>query len=196
MQLKNIIENARAFLDAIKYGRLRITPEGILFTEEGVTVGGYFDTWLNGKDHQRSNNNVPTEALNYLLKTGITGVGGLTTWNIAPFDTNVTPGSTLTAATFAATCGEFINYDEATRQAYTVPTDPTAGSYDNSAALAAFTISTGVAAHSVYGAAILSASAKSATTGKILCASKFSSARVVNATDVLSVKYTIAATST
>ncbi len=93
---------------------------------------------------------------------------------------------------------EFTDYNEATRVAYTLPTDPTAGAYSNSAAPAVFTAATAVgtgAGVDVYGCAIISASAKEATSGKLGPVSLFTAARNLKATDKLTVQYDVNAVS-
>lgn len=191
---KHRLEFARA-LDRHQY---EVTDKGIYFPKQKVVVAGIMDHWLNGTDHQVDPNIVPTEGLNYLLQAGVNNSGGLGSWYIAPYSANVAPGATLTAANFTSTQTEWTEYNESTRQQWVVPGSPTGGSFDNSASLAVFTGANTIATYdSVYGAAILSASAKSATSGKILaCVAFTSGARQVHATDLLSIQYTLAATST
>lgn len=196
MQHIDLARNGLEFARAIDARHFEITDDGLYFPKQRAIVQGQFDTWINGRDHQVDANIVPTEALNYLLKTGIKNTGGLGTWFIAPFLNNVTLTAALTAANYEATLDEFTLYDEATRVAWTTPADPTAGSFTNAATPSSFTIAAGVVAASIVGAGILSASAKEAITGKLLCASKFAAARVVNTGDILTVQYTLSATST
>lgn len=192
----DLIKHGREFARAIANKHFEVSDTGILFPKQHAIVAGQFDTWINGRDHQVDHNKVPTEQLNYLLKTGYNSGAAYTAWYIAPFTTNVAPGAALTAATFTATQGEFITYNEATRQQWVLPANPTSGSYDNTAALAVFTVGAVGGGAAIYGAGILSASAKSATTGAILAASLFAAARTVLPTDLLSIAYTVAATST
>jgi hypothetical protein len=196
----DLIKHGPEFCRALANRHFAISDSGIYFPKQRAIVQGVFETRVNGRDLQIDPNVVPTEALNYLLKTGLkTAAGVYTAWYIAPFLNNVTPGATLTAATFESVVDEFTQYDETTRVAWTLPSDPTSGSYSNSASPAAFTAASAVgtgAGVDVYGAGILSASAKESTAAKLLCASKFSAARNLKATDVLTVIYTVSATST
>ncbi len=197
MSTAMMLRHRAEFARAIGNHQYEKTPTGILFPKQRAFVQGVFETLINGRDLQIDPNTVPVEALNYLLKTGLKNSGGLSAWYIALFLDDETPLSTLTAATFTATLTEFTDYDETTRQAFTLPTDPSAGSFSNSAAPAVFTASSAVDPDDgvdIFGGAILSASAKSATTGKILCASKFSSLRNLKPTDTLTTTYTITAT--
>ena len=195
----DLIRHGMEFSRAIANRQYEVSPAGIVFRKQRAIVQGCFETTINGGDRQLDPNEVPVEFLDYLLKLGFTGVGGLATWYIAPFVNNITPLSTLTAATFDSVLNEFDAYDEATRQAFTVPASPTSGSYSNSAAPASFTADATVgvgAGIDIYGAGIMSASAKNATSGKIGPTSKFSGLRNVKTADVLTVQYTVTASST
>lgn len=156
-----------------------------------IVIVNTVDTWINGENHQVDKNIVPTEGLNLALSAMYCNGTAVGSWYVSLFSGNVTPGLTLTGATYVSVCTEFTTYSESTRQLF-VPGTPSAGSVDNSASKATFTIATG---GTLYGAALLEASAKSATTGKIGGAVRFSSSRTVVAADVLSVQYTLTATS-
>lgn len=198
MLSNDLLRHRMEFARAIDNHQYELTPQGVHFPKQRVFVCGQFDTWVNGADHQVDPNVVPTEALNYLLKAGFKASGATSTWYIAPFLNNTTPLANLTAALFDSTLNEFTAYTEAARQAFTLPADPTAGVFDNSAAPAVFTadntVGTG-AGVDVYGAGILSVSTKEATGGVLACASKFNAARNLKATDKLTIQYTISATS-
>jgi hypothetical protein len=154
----------------------------------GLSIDG-----LNHVDHQGNDyvvlsvedvhNLIPTEGLNYILGAALTGVSPLTAWFIAPFEGNYTPVEGVTAANFTANATENTTYDEATRQAWT-PGTITDGAVDNSAAKAIFTMN---ATKTIYGVGMLSASAKSATSGKIVSAARFATSKSVVDNDVLNV---------
>lgn len=183
-------EVARA-LAAHKYDK---TDAGLFIPGMHATVGGVFDHWLNHADHQVDPNLVPTQGLDWVLSVLVKNSTPVATWYIAPFEGNYTPAAGLTAATFTATATEFTSYDEAARVEFNEGA-VSGGSVSNSANKADFTISTGVTNKALYGVALLSASAKSATTGTILAATRFAATRLVNATDVLTVQYTLTLTS-
>lgn len=189
----DLIRHRAEFARAIANHDFELTPAGIVFPKQKALVAGAFITKVNDRDMQVDPNLVPTEALDYLLLAGLKASGALSTWYIAPFLTNAAPTAALTAANFNTTLTEWIAYNEAARQAYTLPAAPTTGAFSNSAAPAVFTSN---AAATVYGAGILSASAKQAATGKIFCASLFSAGRVLAAADKLTVQYDVSATST
>jgi hypothetical protein len=190
----DLMQHRLEFARALDNSQYETSERGLYFPRQKVFVSGGFTTWVNGQDMQFDPNLVPAEGLAQILKSGL----GATAWYVAPFVNNTTVQSTLTAATFTATMGEFTAYDESTRQAWTVPTDPVAGVYSNSASLAVITASSSVgtgAGVDIYGAAVIGASAKSATTGKLVCCSLFSGSRNLKAADKLTVQYDVNATS-
>jgi len=158
-----------------------------------AVVGGYFDFELvrDGKviDKWQEKNIVVNEGLNYLLDAALYGAGQETPWYIGIFEGNYTPLATDTAANITANSTESTAYSEGFRQTWT-----SAGSASqlitNSASKATFTIND---TKTIYGAFLVSASAKSATTGTLFAASKFGTARSVIATDELLVTYTVEA---
>lgn len=184
------------FARAVANHQYEVTDQGILFPKQKAFVGGMFHTWINGGDHQVDPNLIPTEGLNYLLSVAVKNSSPIAAWYVALFSGNYTPVAGITGETFASAATEFEDYDEVTRVEF-VDGTVSAGSVSNSASKANFTISTGVAAQNLYGAALLQDSAKgSGDVGdKILAISRFASTRVVNATDVLSVQYTLSVTS-
>ena len=136
-------------------------------------------------------NLIPTEGLNYMLGTALTGLTQSSTWYIALFEGNYTPVAGVTAATFPADATECTAYAEAARVTWT-PGSISAGSVSNTASKAVFTIN---ATKTVYGIAQTSVSTKSATTGTLISVARFAVAKSVVATDVLNVTSTISATS-
>ena len=190
-----VMRHRSEFARAIRSHKFEITAAGVLFPEQHTFIGGAYDV-----EHRRggdvigrdlSPNIIVTEGLNHLWDALVHGGTQYTSWYVALFEANVTPGATLTAATFALTTTECTAYDEATRVAY-VEGAPSAGAIDNGASRAVFTMN---ASKTIYGGALLTASAKSATTGVLLGCAKFSASRAVLAADELSVKYSLSATS-
>lgn len=188
----------RAIAAAVRNNQFEFTEDGqLLLSKSKLMIGGYFpvEHIRDGQVIYRedSRNIVVNEGLNYDLAVALANGSQITAWYVALFAGNVTPSASLTGANFTATTTEFTNYTESTRQVWT-PGDVANQSVDNSAAKAAFTIGTG--GGSVYGAALLSAPAKSAVTGIAFAASRFSVKRDVLEGDLLNVGYAIGATST
>lgn len=174
--------------------RYEHTDDGqILLIDQKIKVGGMFYHDVNGQDLRLEPNIVVDEGILDLLDVYFHQAVQTLTWYIAPFAGNVTPVNSWTAANFTALSTEFINYDEAARQAF-VEAAPVANAISNLANKAAFTV--GVGGGTVYGAGVLSASAKSAVTGKLFASKRFAAQRVLSAADVLNIGYTVSATST
>ena len=136
-------------------------------------------------------NLVVNEGLNSLLSIMFNGGTQITTWYIGVFEANYTPVATVTAATITSASTESTAYDESTRVEY-VEAAPSSQSITNSASRATFTFN---ATKTIYGAFLVSASAKSATTGTLFSAAAFSVAKAVVATDELLLTYTFTAAS-
>jgi hypothetical protein len=111
----------------------------------------------------------------------------ITTWYCGVFEGNYTPLATDTAATFTSAATECTAYDETTRQAFVEATS-TAGLITNAASKAVFTFN---ATKTIYGGFLASASAKSATTGSLLAAARFSPSRNVEPAFQLTLGYNV-----
>ncbi len=178
--------------------RYEVDENGLLvFPGAKLSVGGFFtlDHWRNGEllASENLHNLVVLEGRNDLLSTYLKNGAQIPSWYVALFAGNITPSDALTAANFPSSATEFTNYVESTRQAW-VGGSVSNAAVDNNASKAAFTVDVG--GGTVYGAALVSASAKSATTGKLFAATRFSASRAVLQYDVLNVGYSVTATST
>lgn len=195
--MTDLMKHRGEVLRALANHKYDITDDGSILLGAGINAipMGVFDV-----DHRRGgdliarvagSNVIPTEGLNHILSIVVAGGSQVLTWYMALFEGNVTPGASLTAATFTATTTECTAYDEAARVAFNEGA-AAAGVIDNAANRAIFTMN---ATKTVYGGALLSASAKSATTGTLLAAARFATPRNVVAADELSVRYTLTLTS-
>lgn len=168
---------------------------GVYLPQTSLKVGGTFHGTIvrDGRiiDEFEDHNLVVNEGLNSILGVMLNASTQITTWYIAPFEGNYTPVATVTAATITAAATECTAYDESTRVAY-VEAAPSSQSITNSASRATFTFN---ASKTIYGAFIISASTKSATSGTLLAASRFSSSKAVEDDDQLLLTYTFTAAS-
>lgn len=159
--------------------------------EAGAAIGGYFTGQIvrDGQviDEWVDRNLVVNEGLNHMLDVGLHGSTQVGTWYLGLFEGNYTPVATVTAATIAAAATECTAYDETTRQEF-AEAAASAQSITNAASRATFTFN---ATKTIYGAFLVSASAKSATSGVLLAASRFSSAKAVADDDQLLLTYTL-----
>lgn len=156
-----------------------------------TSIGGVFECAApDGMGVVRTPNLITTEGCNYLLSSGIAGGTQYTTFYVAPFSGNVAVADTLTAANFTTTQTELTTqYTETTRVAF-VESAPASKSTNNTASPATVTAATDSV--SIWGIGLLSTSTKSATSGVLLAAAKYSSARTLASSgDTLGVKYTL-----
>lgn len=173
-----------------------VTPSGIVIDRGGMNAlcNGAFKHSLyagDGIDRAIDPNLVVNEGLVYLLNTALAGQAANTQWYIGLFSGNVNPQPGWTGANVAAQSTEFLNYSEGTRQLWDI--DPTASpSIGNSGNEAMFSF-TG-SGNTVRGAFLAQASAKSATTGVLVAASRFAADRTgLGAPDRLGVEYVMTA---
>lgn len=168
---------------------------GILVPVHNIALGGRFtiDHMRDGEllDREECPNLVVNEGLDHLLNTVFHGGTQITSWFLGLFEGNYTPIATVTAATIAAASTECTAYDEANRQAYDEAA-ASAQSITNSANKATFTIN---ATKTIYGAFLVSNSTKSATSGTLLSAARFATAKLMADDDQLLLTYTFNASS-
>lgn len=167
---------------------------GIFFPRAKLQFGGVFGASVDNGPMQYTHNSYANEGLNAMLNAFLTGGAQPTGLYLAPFTNNVAPTAALTAATFAATQGEYIGYTQAVRQTWTPNGASTAQLVSNSNAPATFTV--GTTAATVYGAGLLTVSTMSATTGTLVAAGLFGVANTLNPGSTLTVQYGLTATAT
>lgn len=158
---------------------------GGVFTFQQIRNGKIIDEW-------EEKNLVVNEGLNHLLAAVLNGSTQVGTWYIGLFEGNYTPVSTDKAANIAANAVECTAYNETLRQRWSCNA-PTGQSITNTSTKASFAIN---ATKTIYGAFLISDSAKSGTTGTLFSASKFTAPRNVIIGDELLVTYTVSASST
>ena len=166
----------------------QIFKVGGVFTFEQVRDGKVVDTWTQ-------DNIVVDEGLNYLLNSSLVAATPITTQYLGVFKNNYTPLAANVASTFTGSgvANEATTeYSESTRPVWNRVT-ATAKVVTNTASPATFTFASGV---TLYGAFLVSTNTKGGTTGTLIAASKFSSARVMLISDVLNVTYSLTISST
>lgn len=193
--MNDVMKHRGEILRALASHKYETMDNGGVYIPSMGAVGGVYDVQhrRNGEllSHDISSNIIVAEGLTHLLGVAVAGVTQVNPWYVALFEGNVTPAGSLTAATFTATTTECTAYDEAARVAYVEGT-VAAGAVDNAASRAVFTMN---ATKTIYGGALLSVSTKSSTSGVLLSAARFPSARAVVDDDELSVKFSLALTS-
>lgn len=177
------------------------TPSGILFPAAGMMFGGIFGSKMvpagahpEDMPWEFGPNAVGNEFINDALNAKFNGVGGAINWYFAPFANNAAPTSSITAANFASTQGEYTTqYTEASRQTFVSNGTSTAQSVSNSSSPAAITV--GGATITPYGAGLLSVNTKGGTTGVFGAGGLFASANALSPGSKLMMTYTLTGTS-
>lgn len=185
--------NHRDIRRALDKGQYEQTDVGLLLKPTRVIARGAYEHWVNGKDRRVDPNLVTDEGLMHMLDVCIHDGTKVSTWYLSLYSANYTPLAGLTAASYPATASEITSgtegYSESTRVAF-VEGAPSANAISNTASKANFTIVT-ASSLSVNGAAMHSASAKGATSGTLLSATKFAATRTLYNTDVFTLAYTV-----
>lgn len=168
---------------------------GLIVPRSQLALGGVFTGQIirNGKiiEEFEDHNLAVNEGLNHILNVQFAGTTQVNPWYIGVFEGNYTPVATVTAATITSASTECTAYAATTRVSY-VPATASGQSITNSASRASFVFN---ATKTIYGAFLVSASAKSATSGILFSAARFSSSKNVDSGDELLLTYTFNASS-
>lgn len=157
---------------SVYLGAMHATVGGAMGTAHRPR-GGEFGAW------QIDHNKLPTEGLIQLVGAGTGIMPQITQFYIAPYAGNVAPAASWKGSNFAANATEFLDYTSDTRLPWTITAPTTTPTVDNGAAIAAATMTFAAGGpYNLYGAAVLQAAAKGATTGKILMGLRFSNPRL------------------
>ena len=190
---KDLHKHAREFKGYLDTHQYDVTDEGILFPRAGALASGEYFYDSNGANPESTANLLPTQALNYLLETGLRNGAQQAQWYLAIFSGAYTPVAGVSAATFASAATEITSasegYTEATRRPWTSAA-ASGGVTDNVADRAAFTIAS---ANEVVirGAALLSDPVKGGTNGVLVSIARFASPRTESAGNIFNLGYRV-----
>ncbi len=173
-----------------------ITESGIVFPSLDVLAKGeYFDR-VNGGEWTRTPNLVVTEGLAHILNTALGAKAKTANYYLALFSGATAPAANWTAANFTSVASEIVSmtegYTNATRPVWT-PTEATGNSIDNMTSAASVTIAT-ASTLNVTGAAMLSNPTKGGTTGVLVSATKYATARTFQSGDIYEIGYRLSLT--
>lgn len=189
--MKDLSARVRAeFLRALRNFRYERTKSGIYFPRADAAFGGTFFHRIDGGDWCFDDNVAALEGLDLILSVVFAGgvVAVPSTYSLAPFSNNTAPSSSLTAATFAATQGEYTGYTQTTRQTWTPNGVSSGQQVSNTNAIATFTI--GAQSATLTGAGLIAnATGKGATTGTLIGASLFSTPNVLSPGSTFQLSY-------
>ena len=179
MKHLNLSNLGRAAMRALRTGNFEMTPGGLIhLRQEHSFIGGSFRAAYAPPDGDFgppviSHNRVVGQGLVHLLNL----LGQHATASplyIAPWVNDTEPQAGWTGANFNANASEFTAYTPTTRVPWTTVPLTNVANLNNSAALAAATITFAAGGpYTIRGAALLEGSAKGGTTGRLIVASRF-----------------------
>ncbi len=173
-----------------------ITENGIVFPSLDVLAKGeYFDR-VNGGEWSRTPYLVVTQGLAHILNRALGAKSKTANYYLALFSGATAPAANWTAANCTSVASEIVSmtegYTNATRPVWT-PTEATGNSIDNMTSAASVTIAT-ASTLNVTGAAMLSNPTKGGTTGVLVSATKYATARTFQSGDIYEVGYRLSLT--
>lgn len=181
----------RELQNAISKDGFQQTEEGLYVPSVGAMIGGRFVYHKRGEEPEYSDNLLVTEGRDYMQNVAFAGGAQIGTWYIAIFSGAVTPLASWDASNFAASATEITTqYDEASRPEWT-PTAVDDGVISSYTAKSSFTANDSI---TVRGAALISSSAKGATTGTLAAASRFGADKSLVDGEIIDVGYQITLT--
>lgn len=177
MSLKKYSKDILRFL---KNNDFEKTDGGIL-VHGSIMVQGLYEEGVNGKDFRQHKNLIPTAGITYLLGSALGGSpAAITAWYIAPLKSGTPVAGSLpsfVASNEVPNSGSGDGYSEATRQAWTAGA-AAAGAIDNYSSKATFSIVCATQ-FNITGAALVSVSTIGSSSGTLVSASNFGTARTV-----------------
>jgi len=140
---------------------------------------------------ERIKNIIPTEGLDHLLGVTLKGSAQHATWYIGVFEGNYTPAAGATAANIVVNATESTAYEEASRPTWVGGT-VSGGVVSNADSPAVFTFN---ATKTIYGGFLVSSLTKGGSAGSLLSVVRFSTAKAMEAGDILRITAGITAVS-
>lgn len=189
----NMQKHRAEALRRLRAGEYEITEDGsVLVTKMGLVFAGHWETQVNDGPWMIDPNIVTNQGILHILGVSLAQGAANAAFYVAPFGGAVTPLSTWTAANFTSSSTEFVNYDETARVLWAKDA-AASNAIVNNTTPALFTISLG--GGTIRGAGLISVATKSATTGVLIAAARFSVDKVMSAAEELRIKYSVACTS-
>jgi hypothetical protein len=184
---EDIRMNKQDLSDQLARGRFEATEDGLYLPDSKIIARGQFCYNKRGEPVEYSDNLLVDQGLNSLLGVALGNVTQISSWYIAIFSGDVTVLASWTAANFTSGATEITAYDETTRVAWT-PTAAAGGIISSYTAKSTFTANSGI---TVRGAALISASAKSATSGTLMAASRFGADKALTDGEIIDIGYQV-----
>lgn len=168
-------------------GDYEVTPEGLYFPREKLRARGVWTYAKRGEPFEEVPNLIVDEGLDYMLGAALGAQTPVTSWYIAIFTGDVAVQASWTAANFVSNATEGTAYVAASRPAWT----PAAVSGQGISSFASKAEFVGSGVMTVRGAALLSGSVKSSTSGTLYSAARFNTDKGIDATEALDVGYRV-----
>lgn len=172
----------RAILD----GRFEETEQGIFVPSERSMIQGVVCYGKRGEELEWTHNLIVDEGLNYLVGAATGDTTAISNWYVAVFSGDVTVQASWTAANFTSNATEVTAYEESSRPSWS-PGSVASGARDSFSNKASFTSDADGTV--IRGAALISASGKESTSGKLMGATRFSSDKPLDEGEILDVGY-------
>jgi len=178
----------------LEKGNVSIEGEELIIGERGIRVQGMYVDRINGGPWQETPNIVPFEGLDYILNAALVpATSREAAWYLALHSGATAPADAWTSDSYPSTASEITSnvegYTEGTRPAWAF--EPiVSGEVSSYNTPAAYTIAT-AGSLVVTGAAVLSSSAKGSTSGILLSATNYATARTLSSGDNYQVGYRI-----
>lgn len=193
--MSNLDRHIDEFRRDIAAERYEVGPEGIALKKGSVLIRGYYEEGIKGKPEsfRLHRNLLVTEGINHILNVVLGTATKISAWYIAPFSGSAAPAANWTAANFASNATEITStsegYSESTRQQASFGT-ASSGVINNYSSKASFTIECTTTLN-ILGAGLLSVNTRGGTTGVLMSAVKFGSARVLADGDIWQAGYQV-----
>lgn len=193
--MSNLDRHIAEFRRDIAAERYEVGPEGIALKKGSVLIRGFYHEGIKGKPEsfRLHRNLLVTEGINHLLNVALGTATKISAWYIAPFSGSAAPAANWTASNFASNATEITSttegFSEVTRQQASFGT-AAAGVINNYSSKASFTIECSTTLN-ILGAGLLSSNTRGGTTGTLMSAVKFESARVLADGDIWQAGYQV-----
>lgn len=198
---KGLRRHGGEIIDWFRRGDWHRSDEGIILRNRAVIRGTYYDGRNGNPDTvQASPNLLPTAGILSILNIAFGSTSKHTAFYFALFSGAVDPAATWTGANFATNASEITStsegYTETTRpewepDAAESTTPAPAGLINNDTNKASFTIATASTLTVTGGALIANDNTRGGTTGVLMSATRWATARVYNDAETVNLAYEI-----
>lgn len=176
-QLKKEIQSA------LRKEKFNVSENGVvsMFNDSLLAQGEYIEG-VNGKDWRAHKNLLVDQGIVHILNVVFGSTSKISTWYLAPFSGSSAPAAGWTAANVVSNATEITSttegYTETPRQTVTFVNATSSDQIDNYASKCAFTIATATSL-TITGLFLSSVATRGGTTGTLISATKFTTARVL-----------------